>query len=356
MPVPSAAPAHPLVVSSDDGLLDDLLRLLAAAGAEPEVATDGPALRRAHRAAPLVLLGSDRLVSPAVRSLPRRQGVVVVAAAPLTPEGWAAAVAVGAERVAVLPEDEAWLVSRVAGAVRPPVERGGVVAVSGSCGGAGTSTLAAALAVLAAPGSLLVDGDPWGGGLDLLLGAERSDGLRWSELTGLRGTVAGNALLAALPETGGMQILAADRSRPGDVPAPAITAVADAAAAEGCTVVLDLPRPRPGGGEEAADSADLAVLVVPARLRAAGAARLLVDAHGPPWSSAAIVVRTAPGGLSADDVQEVVGRPVLAVVGHDRSAASRGERGRPPSVGPRSPLGTGARRILDALAAQRRSA
>jgi len=48
---------RPLVVSADDDLLDDLLRLLAAAGAEPELATGGPALRRAHRTAPLVLVG-----------------------------------------------------------------------------------------------------------------------------------------------------------------------------------------------------------------------------------------------------------------------------------------------------------
>ena len=59
---------RPLVVSTDEKLLDDLLRLLAAAGAEPELATRGPALRRAHRDAPLVLLGADVLASPAVRA------------------------------------------------------------------------------------------------------------------------------------------------------------------------------------------------------------------------------------------------------------------------------------------------
>ena len=67
-------PARPLVVSADEELLDDLLRLLAAAGAEPELATGGPALRRAHRDAPLVLLGADALTGGAVRALPRRPG------------------------------------------------------------------------------------------------------------------------------------------------------------------------------------------------------------------------------------------------------------------------------------------
>jgi hypothetical protein len=56
------------------------------------------------------------------------------------------------------------------------------------------------------------------------------------------------------------------------------------------------------------------------------------------------------GGLSRDDVAEVVGRPVLAELGHDRGAVPRGERGEPPSTSPRSPLGRVARRILAELA------
>src|SRR3712207_6471610 len=51
--------ARPLVVATDETLLDDCLRVLAAAGAEPEVTTGGSALRRAHRDAPLVLLGAE---------------------------------------------------------------------------------------------------------------------------------------------------------------------------------------------------------------------------------------------------------------------------------------------------------
>src|SRR3712207_4405715 len=75
--------ARPLVVATDETLLDDCLRVLAAAGAEPEVATGGSVLRRAHREAPLVLLGAEVLAAPSVRALPRRPGVVVVARASL---------------------------------------------------------------------------------------------------------------------------------------------------------------------------------------------------------------------------------------------------------------------------------
>ncbi|WNV76213.1 septum site-determining protein Ssd [Geodermatophilus sp. DSM 44513] len=349
--------ARPLVASADEDLLDDLLRLLAAAGAEPEVATGGPALRRAHREAPLVLLGADLLATAAVQALPRRPGVVVVAPGEPPAPVWAAAVERGAERVAVLPADEGWLVSRVASALRRPVDRGRLAVVGGSCGGAGVSTLAAALALAAARGGdgvLLVDTDGWGGGLDLLLGAERDEGLRWPDLAGLRGRVAGDALVAALPQVDGVSVLAASRATAAEVPVEALTAVVEAVRAGGWPVVVDLPRtatPQVAGAVLA--EADLPVLVVPARLRAASAARLLLEPRpdgGPaPWSPARLVVRRVPGGLSAEDVADVVGRPVLAELGHDRTAVARGEQGRPPQVGVRSPLGAVARRLLAEL-------
>jgi secretion/DNA translocation related CpaE-like protein len=358
--VSSRAPsARPLVVSSDEELVDDLLRLLAAAGAEAELATGGPALRRAHRNAPLVLVGADALGGAALRSLPRRPGVVVVTAGELPAAEWASAVELGAERVAVLPDDESWLLARSSAAVRSPVERGWLVAVGGSCGGAGASTVATAVALAAAPGVLLVDGDPWGGGLDLLLGAERADGLRWPDLTGLRGRVAGDALLAALPEVRGVHVLASSREAPGPVPDEALSAVIEAARSVGCPVVVDVSRVGPPEGAAALADADLAVLVVPGRLRAATAARLLVDQHGSPWSAAHLVVGRVPGGLGREEVAHVVGRPVVAVLPHDRSAVPRSERGEPPAVAARSPLGGVARRILTEVragAAQRAGA
>jgi secretion/DNA translocation related CpaE-like protein len=348
LPVP-----RPLVVSADEDLLDEVLRLLAAAGCEPELARGGPALRRAHRDAPLVLLGADALGGAQVRALTRRPGVVVVSRGQLPAPEWAAAVEVGAERVAVLPDDEAWLLARIAQALRGSAERGWVLAVGGACGGAGASTLATALAVAAGPGSVLVDADRWGGGLDLLLGAEREDGVRWPELGGLRGRVAGDALRAALPEVAGVHVLSAARSDAPPVPEEAFCAVLAAARDDGGPVVVDLPRPGTDGISRATHAvlaeADLALLVVPARLRAATSARVLVQAEGSPWAGTQLVLRQVPGGLGADEVADAVGRPVLAELAHDRSAVARGERGEPPSVAPRAPFGAVARLVLDRL-------
>ncbi|MCF6506248.1 septum formation initiator [Blastococcus sp. MG754426] len=348
--MPALPPSRPLVVSTDEDLLDELLRLVAAAGAEAELASGGPALRRAHREAALVLVGAEALAAGALRALPRRPGVVVVTTAELPAEGWAAAVEAGAERVAVLPADEGWLLSRCAAAVRAPAERGRLVAVGGACGGAGASTLAAAVALAAPGGAVLVDADAWGGGLDLLLGAELAEGLRWPDLAGLRGEVAGDALLGALPGVAGIHLVSADRAGAGPIPDAALSAVVGAGRGSGRPVVVDLPRPGcagPGrGAQEVLADADLAVLVVPARLRAATAARQLVGAAGSPWSAAHLVVRTLPGGLLPGDVAEVVGRPVVAELPHDRGAVARAERGQPPGAQPRSPLAVVARRLL----------
>ena len=358
MPHPRARPAaaagvpRPLVVSADDALVDDLLRLLAAAGATAELTSGGGALRRAHRDAPLVLLGSDVLSRTALRGLPRRPGVLVVSRCEPAPDLWAAAVDVGAERVVVLPRDETWLVERVATAVAEPARPGWVLAVGGSCGGAGASTLAAALAVAAAPGEpvgqLLVDGDGWGAGLDLLLGAEEDPGLRWPELAEVTGRVSGSALAAALPAVAGVSVLAASRDEPGDVPAEALRAVVAGARDAGLGVVVDLPARGPAA-DVVLPEADVAVLVVPARLRAAAAARHLLGgpAGAPgPWASAVVVTRTVPGGIARGDVAALVGRPVLAELDHDRSAVPRCERGEPPAVGARSPLGLVTRALL----------
>jgi secretion/DNA translocation related CpaE-like protein len=351
----SLAVPRPLVVSADEVLLDDLLRLLAAAGSTPELTSGGGALLRAHRTAPVVLLGADVLGAAPVRALPRRPGVLVVLTSEPAAEVWSAAVDVGAERVVVLPRDETWLVERVAGAVRGPSRPGWVTVVGGCCGGAGASTVATALALAATGGTpggvLLVDADGWGGGLDLLLGAERAQGLRWPELTGVRGRVSGPALVAALPEAHGVPVLAASREAPEEVPGDALAAVVDAARDSGSGVVVDLPCRHPGG-DGVLDAADLTVLLVPARLRAAAAARALLgtpDGSPRPWSGARVVTRQVPGGLSRREVADVLGRPVLAELAHDRSAVPRGERGEPPSVAARSPLGVLSRHLLAEL-------
>ena len=83
-----------------------------------------------------------------------------------------------------LPDQERDLVAELSDAAESSREdgrRGAVVAVIGGRGGAGASVFATALAHAAAD-ALLVDVDPWGGGIDLVLGSEAQSGLRWPDL------------------------------------------------------------------------------------------------------------------------------------------------------------------------------
>ena len=98
----------------------------------------------------------------------------------------------------MLPDDELWLVNVLTEAAEGPQQAGPVLAVVGGRGGAGASVFAAAVAVAAVRDgerALLVDCDPLGGGLDLLLAAEDVAGLRWADISvgrraGARGRVA----------------------------------------------------------------------------------------------------------------------------------------------------------------------
>src|SRR5439155_8319483 len=158
---------RPLVVTEDLLLLDDVLRLAAVAGVEPEVAGSPSVVRSRWRATPVAVVGADWAVRCAALGLPRRPGVLLVAREPAGREAFAAGIDFGAAGVVELPAGEQRLVELMAGARSEPAgPPGAVVCVLSGRGGAGASVLCAALATVAARcgGSpLLVDADPLGG-------------------------------------------------------------------------------------------------------------------------------------------------------------------------------------------------
>ncbi|MFD5024595.1 septum site-determining protein Ssd [Streptomyces sp. NPDC058373] len=337
--------AGPLVVTEDPGLLDDLLRLCAAAGARPLVLPTLPERHGEWEAAPLVLIGDD--AAARVGAVPRRQGVLLVGRDQDDPAVWQWAVRVGAEHVLRLPDAEAWLVDRIADVVEGAGRSARTVGVVGGRGGAGASTLACALAVTSAAGgsrTVLVDADPLGGGLDVLLGGEQAEGLRWPAFAQSRGRVARRALEESLPEVYGLRLLSWDRSDTAAVPPQAVRAVLGAARRGGGTVVVDLPRRAGGEVAEALAQLDLALLVVPAELRAVAAARRMAAVLTPEVRDLRVVVRPAGGpgtsgyGLPPDSVAGLLGLPLAGVLPHDPAAVEAEKTGTPPGSGPRSPL------------------
>ncbi|MGH4016138.1 MAG: septum site-determining protein Ssd [Pseudonocardiaceae bacterium] len=348
--------ARPVVMMSPDGPADEVIRLAAAAGCELDRITDPATIREQWSTAPLVLLDVAAATSSACAGLPRRDGVVVVVAAAPDPEVWRCAVRVGAEHVAVLPDAEAWLVGALADAVESPVEPGRVLAVLGGRGGAGASVFAAAVAVAAVRAgqeALLVDCDALGGGLDLALGAEEMGGLRWPGLALGGGRVPAAALHAALPaprlgDRSGLTVLSCDRDGPGP-DAAAVRTVCGAGRRAGETVICDVPRHPCAPGTAALESADLAVLVVPAEVRACAAAATMTARVQRYGVALHLVVRgPAPGGLTPQDISRALELPLLAAMRPQPGLAGALDRGAVPGRS-RGPLATAARQVLTVL-------
>src|SRR3954447_3842386 len=125
----------PLFVTADETLLDELVRLAAAAGTTPEVAHDVPAALRAWSQAPLVLVGEDLAPELARVAPPRRDAVFVGLTAPVPGRVFQVALALGAESVAELPRSEGWLVERLTDVVDSGPARGLTIGVVGGSGG-----------------------------------------------------------------------------------------------------------------------------------------------------------------------------------------------------------------------------
>ncbi|MEV4331464.1 septum site-determining protein Ssd [Streptomyces sp. NPDC049597] len=330
----------PLIVTEDVELLDDLLRLCAAAGAEPDVHHTVPDRKGVWEGAPLVLVGDD--AAERCRGATRRQGVLLVGRDQDDPDVWRRAVEIGADSVLRLPDGEGWLVDRIADVAEGVGRQALTVGVIGGRGGAGASTLACALAVTAARAgrrTMLVDGDPLGGGLDVLLGGEQTEGRRWPDFAASKGRVAGGALEESLPELHALRVLSWDRGDCVVVPPEAMRSVLAAARRRGGVVVVDLPRRVDEGVAEALAQLDLGLLVVPGELRAVAAANRVASVVGMVLSDLRVVVR-GPYASGLDDqwVASALGLPLAGELPVEAGLSADQDGGAPPGASGRGPL------------------
>lgn len=331
----------PLILTEDVALLDDLLRLCAAAGVEPEVHHRVPERRTSWTDPPLVLVGED--VAARCRGAARRPGVVLVGRAQDDPAAWRLAVEIGADSVLRLPDAESLLVDRLADAAEGAGRTALTVGIVGGRGGAGASTLACGLALAAARTgrrTLLVDADPLGGGLDVLLGAEREKGHRWGDFAASRGRLAGGALEESLPAAHGVRVLSWGREPAGAVPPGAVRSVLAAARRRGGVVVVDLPRAADGAGAEILAQLDLGLLVVPGELRAVAAAHRITTALATAVRDLRAVVRGPyAAGLDECRVADALRLPLAGEMPYDPGIAADQDEGAPPGADRKGPLG-----------------
>ena len=351
-------PTRPLLVTTDDVLLDDIVRLAAVSGTEIDVLADVGSNRALWRSARVVLLSGDAARQMHFRP-PRRSGVVLVSRDPDDADVWELGVHVGAEHVAVLPDAEAWLIDILSSAGDRRAEPAPVVAVLGGRGGAGATTIAIALATAAARDgqeTMLLDADPLGGGIDLALGGEGASGLRWDSFGAVEGRLASAAMAMALPCIDGLTVLTWDRAHTDcvTIPALALDAALDAGRRGHDLVVVDLPRALDLGAQMLAEQASVVYLVVPAELRAtAAAARVAKQLRG--CADVRVVVRgPSPGGLDGWLIAEALGLPLAATLRAEQGLAASYERGEVPGARHRSPLAQFASRAVGELTASTR--
>jgi len=325
---------RPLVVTDDPEVLDAVVRLAATRATEVLVVADSDSIQRSWMSAPLVIIGIEQLARIAQMKLQRRARIVVVSVtesdAVTERRAWQHAVAVGVEHVVELPEGEQWLLDAFDDSGG---SAGQIITVVGGSGGAGASTCAVNLAVTArALGhtAALVDLDPWSGGLDLLMGAERAPGLRWSALQGVNGRISSRALADSCVNVAGVHVVSCDAS---DVCAePAVYAVLDALQRGYQRVVVDLPGPTAPSARDVLGRSHRVLLVVRAHIHAAASAGRVARWIRECGHNPELVVVNAAKGLLPREIADALELPLVAAMPYVPSMSSRSDAGELPSL------------------------
>ena len=190
----------------------------------------------------------------------------------------------------------------------------------------------------------LVDGDPLGGGLDLLFGAEHVDGWRWPRLADARGHL--GDLTGQLPYVDGVDLLAAARrggsSGSAEIGPDQMAAVLRSTTRSHDLTVVDLPRwLSAGSARRRTRRADLTAARRPGRPARARGARASWW-RGCPSRSAQVLLRSRrSAAVGPELVEESLGLPVLATITDEAAVRLAAERGEPPSRSARSASGEG---------------
>jgi secretion/DNA translocation related CpaE-like protein len=313
-------PAGPLILTRDAELADELQRLCAAAAVTPILVSEPEQARRPWSSSACVLMGEDCAGDLSELDLDRRDDVVLVARAPETAAVWQRAVSVRADHVAVLPDAQRWLVDWLAETRDRDSATGVSVGVMGARGGAGSSVFAASLALTAASDhqTVLIDADPLGGGLELLVGCERVPGLRWDDLRETQGRVSGAALRAALPVHEGLAVLSARGYGAPDL--SQVRELLDTASRGADLVVLDLARRLDDPMVELVAALDVVIVVTTPEIRAVAGATHVIRVLDGCCSDLRLAVRTSRlSSLVVDDLVASLDVPLAAVVPTRRS-------------------------------------
>lgn len=209
---------RPLLITTDQELMDEVISIATGRAIEMQVESSLTTARRAWMSASAVLVGADALSGLSACVLPRRSSLIVVAPdehKEITErEMWRMAVEMGAENVLLVPAHAQAIGDILSVSREGPPRHGRIVAVIPGSGGVGASTVSLAVAQLAVKRgvkTLVIDADPFGGGLDLLAGVEDESGIRWDALIDAHGRLPAPALEDSLVRVAGVSLLSFGR-------------------------------------------------------------------------------------------------------------------------------------------------
>lgn len=337
--------ADVLLVSDDPDLIDHVLAMTSASQLTAEVLAGPQEVAQAWLRSVVVVIGVDRVSEVARAGLPNRPHVVVLGHP--RDSDWRVAFELGADAVVEPPGDPGWLADRVRRA-GDELPTGRVVGVIGARGGAGASVFAAALAIASVRAGhtpYLIDLDPQGCGLGIVLGQDAGAGLTWDSVSAGVGRIPALSLQASVAQVHGVALVGWSDDRVSDLSPGVAGSVVDAARLCTPLTIVDLGRAATLAQDEALARCDRVLMLVPADVRSVRAATRMTTRKA--LGMCELIVRGPnPGGLVAEDVGEAVGLPVLAAVGADRDLDRRLERGEPPGLRARSPLGRAGTGIL----------
>lgn len=307
-----------LVAISDPVLHPEAIHIAAATGRRIIDTTEPAEITRHYRRVDAVLIDADTLTE--LGELPRRSQVFFLAADP-GPVDWRLALRCHADNALVIPAQAAELLGALGRERRTGEGVGAVLGVSASAGGAGASTLAAAVArqALRSGEVALVDADPGAGGLDLLLGLEDANGARWQDLRFGEGAMSVKELRAALPTSrDGISLLSGARVTIADPHvlsgSELISALESLRSGPGLTVV-DLPVGREVT-EAAVEHCDRVVLLVPAEVRPVAAAAQQIARWRARQVEVEVILRHRGwSGLGVAEVERIIRAEILAELG-----------------------------------------
>jgi secretion/DNA translocation related CpaE-like protein len=341
-----------VVAMADSELLDQVLSITAVVGVEPLVLSDATLVRRHWSSAAMVVLGLAEAARLLALGLPRRAGVYLVSDEPDTAQAQQVSMQLGAA-VVPLPASASWLSDAIAEAGGTGRGTGRLICVAGGSGGVGASTLAAGLAFVATRThrTMLIDADPRSGGIDLLLGAERTPGWRWPRLANARGHL--GDLTGQLPSIDGVEVLSTARGEPPpgwQLQPEQLKAVLLSAMRSHEMAVVDLSRALGPHVAEALRRAELVLLVVRDDVRGVAAGREVARELEAECDHLGLVVRQGRSRLLEPKlVATVVGLPLLGSFEDDPALVLAAERGDPPARSGRSSLARLCRHLIGTL-------